>query len=209
MNSVKNFLKDKESINTLINDYLLNVDYHEMNDCKTAADVISNVAEDYGGKRGYEIISALIKMEEYEWAFDQLEEMYERSFMKDFNKYLDNDVTPKDPKNVYAAAFYLMDYVDDEDMLKYFAKYNYDLKILAELYEDEELCINIRYKGTGIHDRYSISLNRYRDNVIVTGDKLSINDYQLYDLIIKAVKDRYTRHMCTLEYGPDYNKICR
>lgn len=209
MESVKKFLQNKESINTLINDYLLNADYHSMNDCKNPADVISNVAEDYGGKRGYEIINSLLDKEEYEWVFVRLEEMYKRSFMKDFNKYLDSDVTPKDPKNVYGAAFYLMDYVDDEDMLKYFDEHFCNLKILAELYKDEELCINIRYKDTiGDLSRYTISLNKFRDNVI-TCDKLTINEHQLYNLIIKAVQYRYTNHMCTIKYGPDYNKMYR
>lgn len=207
--SVKEFLQDKESINTLINDYLLNVDYHKMHNCKTLNDVINNVAEDYGGKRGYGIINGIIDMDEYDWVFVQLNEMFEHSLTDDFNDFLNNYVTPKDPKNVYHFKFNLMYYANDKDMLKYFDGGCYDLKTIAELYKDEELSINIRYKGTGINSIYTISLNRYRDYFIVTGDKLSIKDNILYNLIIRVVNDRYTHHTCALQYGPDYNKMYR
>lgn len=213
METIKNFLNDKESINTLINDYLLNVDYHNMYDCKTFADVISNVAEDYGGKRGYEIINTLVEMEEYEWVFDKLNEMYKRSLINDFNDFLKDYVITGDPnKNVSHFVFDLSYYLFDADEThNYFNQRHIDFATLAELYEDEELSINVRYKETaGDYDRYSISLNKYRDYFFVKkGEQPSIDDYKLYNLIIKAVNDRYTRHMCTEKYGTNYNEVCR
>lgn len=132
-----------------------------------------------------------------------------KKFKNDFGEFMQG-VTPN-PKKVNTFKFNLIHYVDDEYMTNYFNLRIYDFKTLAELYKGEELNIKIRYKGeVGDFDKYSISLNKYQDNVInKNGEHPSIDDYKLYDLIIKAVNDRYTRYMCTLKYGHNYNEVCR